>query len=112
MHERQRLQEPGVGRKEDQKMMGTEKRAIKEKKGSGEIFCWSTRDKGDENRTSGFTCDYIHVYFCPFWGKHGDLCSPGVKCSSYLAPQSTKDKGSISKGTKTDGEIAFFFLLK
>lgn len=38
MHKRQRLQKPGVGRKEDKKMMGTEKREIKEKKGSGEIL--------------------------------------------------------------------------
>lgn len=38
MHERQRLQKPKEGRKEDKKMMGTEKREIKEKKNSGEIL--------------------------------------------------------------------------
>lgn len=38
MHKRQRIQKPGVGRKEDKKMMGTEKLKIKEKKGSREIL--------------------------------------------------------------------------
>lgn len=53
-------EEKRIRRRWEQKNTRSRRRKTQERS------CSSTRDKGDRKIMSGFTCDYLHVYFCPF----------------------------------------------